>query len=568
MHVVVALLGSTLRRFLQREDGSMSIYSMMLLLPMLLVAGMSVDVMRHETTRARLQSALDRATLAATDLRQSLDEDRTAESVVRDYVETAGMADYLAEVTVQETLNSRSVEVSASMDIDTVFMRLAGVGNLAVNSSSTAEEARGEVEIVLVLDISESMVAGGRTRLANLKIAAQNFVAQVLENDTEGRVSIAIVPFSNHVNLPEALAAQYNIIDRVTTTEGVNCVEFPPAAFQSVSLSTELPLRAASWVDVFTLPTTFGGYVPPERAAPREIGRICPNIPGNLVRLPGNSVADLQANIRGLVGQGTTSINDGMRWGLALLDPATRPVFDRLIAAGELSAALRGRPFDWDRPAAQKIIVVMTDGDHVGQDRLNPGYREGPSPIWRSAGGQYSILDPNRFSSDSRAERCRPFYVPHLNRWHVRPWNGNGGGAMALINCAEPADFDGEGEEWSDGNATRQDWREVWARLPMAWVVMQLYERSGINDFWGQYDAFRSKTVDREMDAQLATMCDMAKANDVTVYGIAFEAPARGQQVIQNCASSLSHYFYTTTSEIDTTFSSIASHIVDLRLVR
>ena len=67
--------------FIRREDGSLIIFSLFLLIMMLMVAGMSVDLMRTETQRSRLQSTLDRAVLAGASLEQTLN----SEDVVRDY---------------------------------------------------------------------------------------------------------------------------------------------------------------------------------------------------------------------------------------------------------------------------------------------------------------------------------------------------------------------------------------------------------------------------------------------------------------------------------------------------
>ena len=81
-------LTGLMARFRREERGSILIFSLFLLIMMLMIAGMSVDLMRSETQRARLQRTLDRAVLAGASLEQTLD----SEAVVRDYFEKAGFA--------------------------------------------------------------------------------------------------------------------------------------------------------------------------------------------------------------------------------------------------------------------------------------------------------------------------------------------------------------------------------------------------------------------------------------------------------------------------------------------
>ena len=70
------------------------------------------------------------------------------------------------------------------------------------------------------------------------------------------------------------------------------------------------------------------------------------------------------------------------------------------------------------------------------------------------------------------------------------------------------------------------------------------------------------------MDEKLSQTCALAKARNVVVYGIAFEAPTSGQQVIQDCATSESYYFNANGLEIQTAFRAIASNISQLRLTQ
>lgn len=105
----------------------------------------------------------------------------------------------------------------------------------------------------------------------------------------------------------------------------------------------------------------------------------------------------------------------------------------------------------------------------------------------------------------------------------------------------------------------------------MQWVAWQLYARpfgGGQTRMDAQMNVFRARTPIETMDSQLDGLCDMARAEEVIVYGIAFEAPENGRTAIANCAISPSHYFNADGLEIRSAFRAIASNISQLRLTQ
>ena len=84
------------QQFMRREDGTITVFAMAVFVLMVGVGGIAVDLMRFEAQRSQLQSTLDRAVLAAA----SLNQQRDAEGVVRNYFETAGFENYRLSVDV------------------------------------------------------------------------------------------------------------------------------------------------------------------------------------------------------------------------------------------------------------------------------------------------------------------------------------------------------------------------------------------------------------------------------------------------------------------------------------
>ncbi|MBP0484056.1 TadE/TadG family type IV pilus assembly protein [Sagittula salina] len=184
----------SLARFWRDDEGTITIFSAIMLILILAITGASVDLMRRESERVRLQVTLDRAVLAAADL----DQGRDPESVVTDYVAKAGLAQQMTGVTATADPGARVVSATADMDFMTLFLPMIGYPTLPIHSRSTAEERIANVEISMVLDISGSM--RWNNRIETLRPAASRFVEKVLTEDSAGVTTLNLIPFAGQVN--------------------------------------------------------------------------------------------------------------------------------------------------------------------------------------------------------------------------------------------------------------------------------------------------------------------------------------------------------------------------------
>lgn len=525
----------SVKAFFGKEDGALIIFALFLFVLMATMGGIALDLMKYETTRTELSQTLDRCTLMAATMEQRLDP----QSVVEDCVTKAGLGDKLRTVTVLNSMNGRDVHATAQADTKPFFMHMIGINSFDAKAGSRAVQTITNVEIVLVLDVSGSMSG---TKIANLRTAASRFVATMIDGDPNRRVSIAVVPYNAQVNLGPVLRSKFNATDVHNVTD-VNCLELPSAAFAQTGIPRTMPLPMMAWSDHYYGTNTSGGYVSPTDtlyARPDTRNNYCRPTPANVVRMPSQNKTQLQSNINGLVAGGNTSIVLGMKWGVALLDPAARSIFDEYIGAGLMPANLAGRPFAYEDNDSMKVIVLMTDGEHVAHNRISDGYKSGPSPIWRSPGdGLYSVHHPSRVGTEK-------YYVPHLNAWRAAPWTNTVAAAV------------------------QQDWREIWANMKLSYVAWQFYGRAlGSSAYTTAMNTMRSVYATAPtMDTMLQNTCAQAKANDVIVYGIAFEAPLNGQTQISRCATSNEHYYAANGDQIGAAFDSIASNLSMLRLTQ
>ncbi len=566
-HMNRAIKGAR-QRFAKDESGTMIIFALILFVLMAMMGGIAVDLMRYETTRTTLQNTLDRSTLAAASLSQSLDP----ESVVRDYFAKAGMTTYLTSVNVDEGLNFREVNANAVADSKPFFLHMIGINEFMAPGASTAEQRISNVEIMLVLDVSGSMAG---TKMTNLKSAASEFVDTVLSSDGEDRISIGLVPYNGQVNLGPTMAAKFN----VTLPTGVAdtaCVDLPASVYTTTEMSRTVVLPTTAYADTFsamsgasgnsqTAPTSTS-YQATSSNGPVSTNRWCPPSAVNIVRPPINDISDLQGYINNMNAIGATSINAGLKWGLSLLDPAARPIFAELADDDVIPETFDVRPFDYTDEEAMKVIVLMTDGSHFAEERMNDAYKDGTSPIYKGTDGYYSV---KHTTGRPTAAGTNEYFVPHL---------------CTTTNCRNGSNTAEAWKSAAHSSGVAQSWQTVWKDLRVSWVAWQLYARAlgtdttrtSLYSTW--MTNFRSLTPTGTMDTQLQDVCTLAKGKrNIVIYGIAFDAPAAGALQIKKCTSGYDplqptgenpYYFSSTPSNIKTAFRAIATNISQLRLTQ
>ncbi len=554
---------AALTEFKRCDEGSLVVFGLVMLVLMIMIGGVAVDVMRYEARRTELQNTLDRSTLAAASLTQK--KDPTA--VVRDYFLKAGILDTLKSVQVTQGLNFRNVDASAVSDTNPLFLHMMEIDKLDAAGHSTAEQRINNVEIMLVLDVSGSMK--GNSKLVNLKAAAKSFVSTVLTNDVEHKISIGIVPFNGQVNLGPVLASKFNIVDQNGTTDRW-CVDLPASTYTSLTISRTDPLTQTANADTYTGSGT---------TAPTETNKWCPSAPAitsnaNIVRMPIQDIATLQGYIDGLQAVGATSINAGLKWGMALMDPSMQGLYNEYMVAGLMPATMAGRPLSYDHEDAMKVVVLMTDGEHFAEERMNTSaspnntnYKSGPSTIWQATDGRMSVFQASKVDNTNLTTICnsKPYYVFASGSksavWQQQPWNG---ASPVAGTCYDPTGV----TNLALLNVTNWTWPQVWATYNLQYVAKTFYYNIVGGSITNWTNTFRSQTATTTMDGQLQSVCTLAKAQGVLIYGIAFEAPANGQTQIANCATSPAHYFNATGLQIASAFSAIANNISQLRLTQ
>lgn len=347
------------KRFAEEEDGVMVVFSMFIILIILMVGGIGVDTMRFEMERTRLQNTIDRAVLAAADLDQTL----TPKAVVEDYFVKAGITDVVPTVTPTTGIGFKTVSAAATRQMDTQFMRMSGVDTMTIPAGATAEERVPNVEVSLVLDISGSMK--DNNRLVNLRTAAKEFIDATIKADTVNRVSINVVPYSEHVNVGPIIFDELNVSQRHSYS---HCIEFDDADFTLTAISTvklHQQMQHFQW-------NTFSNQSGTTQNTRHDT--VCPRNGFESVTAMSQNAAALKASVDAMRPRAGTAIYLGMKWGAYMLDPSFRPLNVKLSAANRSDPNFTTRPAEYSDSKTLKTIVVMSDGENSSSARITSPY--------------------------------------------------------------------------------------------------------------------------------------------------------------------------------------------------
>lgn len=228
---VVDHLSRLLQALLRNERGNIAILFGATAIPLLLVMGGAVDLVRFARYKADLSNAVDAAALALG--RQGQDyAEAQATTFVTNYVNALQVGDTQFNVEgfdVDKTDNGFLVTATGSMR--TIFLPLGKMAdhgspimNMGMNIAAEVVHSSNRLEVALVLDVTGSMNCGNSTsgcdttnwsnpgsssRIVALRSAATTLVNTLMTQDVNDpdMIKIGVVPFEGTVNIGAAYAA-------------------------------------------------------------------------------------------------------------------------------------------------------------------------------------------------------------------------------------------------------------------------------------------------------------------------------------------------------------------------
>lgn len=514
----------SVRNFKNDVRGTFTLFVVGTFSTMVLAAGFAWDVIRFEAMRTHVQLVIDNAALAAAALDQAIDPE-TGEpldpiEVANNYINSVKMPydvdfDPVAEI---NTSVERKVNITADASIGTFFLNIAGTHSLDATLVSTGYEKYAKVEVSLVLDISGSM--GSSTKIGALKTAAANFVTTMLAGNssaTPNLVSINLIPYSTYVNMGPgmfAAAGMSGVHSDLPNAEPSYCVSFSGNAFTSADMPNTLEMAHVTnfgYTNYYNLDDVEGNNL--------STSPYCTTQDWAHIAVMSNDVDALTTQIGNLQATTQTSIDDGVKWGAALLDPSANTLVNNMIALPsghpqKVDSGFADRPvaYGTDNSPSQttKILVVMTDGVNTTQYNMKSQYSNSLNPYSMSGSYYNENTDSLRHSYKS-------------------------------------------GSDWK-----RLSWAELWS-------IETVRDYASSKDRgWSTY--MTSSNTGSNKDARLNNICSAAKNAGTKIYTIAYETTQTSGNTMFNCSNGHGYFHAATESTINDVFSNISSGIKKLQL--
>ncbi|WP_224825871.1 Tad domain-containing protein [Cognatishimia sp. MH4019] len=528
-------------RFAREEDGSLTIFSLFLMLAMLLTTGLAVDVMRYENQDTLLRNTADSAVLACADMQQEQDP----KSVVLDFFEARGLSHVISEdgIKVEEGLNFRRCDVEVAANMQTMFIDAdiftndgyEGIKYLSSDKTSAAEERITDIEISLVLDVSGSM---GGSKIRDLHDAGKKFVDDVIREEFQGvsgTTSISVIPYNGKVNAGKELADAFGVAAQYSNgTSASHCVRFKPEHFQYTNFPTGTVRRIAH----YDADTNY--YNDQNDNEDRILRPHCQTDPNDRNKIMVHEIdpEKLKTKIGRLTTGGWTATDVGAKWGTVLLDPTSRDNISSLV-----DESVNTRPEDFLDPETMKVLVIMTDGDNTRQYDLKEEFKTGMSHVYYSENKDRYIVN-----LDWRSSGQKQWYLPHNDkeRWNV-PNNMSDIVQVSWPDLMQRYNLEYISEYFYDNYNTWEN-KTRWA------------EEEFTNDTNGAGNALA--------DSNLLAVCEKAREKQILIYTIAFSAPAHAQNILTQCAGASGNALIVGSNNLDNAFETIASKINHLKLIQ
>lgn len=198
-------LARHVRGFLGNRNANVAMIYAIAIVPVILAAGVGLDLARAMIVKSALAEALDAAALSVGS-NQGLTQAQM-QTQAQNYFNANYKVDssYGTPATVTVTPGTNQVTVSTSVPMPTMLVKVVGINSVPITASSTVVWGQTKLWVSLVLDNTGSMTQSdstGTSKMSALKTATHQLLSLLQSASANaGDVRVAIVPFSKTVNV-------------------------------------------------------------------------------------------------------------------------------------------------------------------------------------------------------------------------------------------------------------------------------------------------------------------------------------------------------------------------------
>lgn len=328
-------------RFKRNDRGAVAVVIALALIPLMVAAGMAIDLSRAYLVKARLSNALDAAGLAVGSMRTNTADKVFLKAKFLEFVALNYAADDLG-ATHDLTFDDQGgiITVTGKASLDTVFMRIVGIDTMTVGADAEIVVETNGLELVMVLDNTGSMKSNGK--LGDMKTSALELIDILFGDQVNPQLlKVGLVPFDQTVNIGTANA---------TYVPNANSMAWGMSSWGGCVMARTYPHDVRD-----SNPAASGAWEPyyfPNSSW--DHNKYCPNPITPLT----NDRATLESEINAMEALGSTHINLGAVWGWRTISP--------------------GEPFTegaaYNDPDWNKAVIILTDGENTMIDSYYSAY--------------------------------------------------------------------------------------------------------------------------------------------------------------------------------------------------
>ena len=204
MKKFAALTSSKFKQFIDDRKGAVAVLMASGIVVMVAAVGIATDAARGYILKARLSQALDAAALAGGRAFFS----PTRDDEIKMYFDANFPPGFMAATVTGPTItvdeSAGTVQVTATAEIDTAFMKLVHQDKISVGSTTEVTRDTKALDLVIAIDMSGSMDTdlNGEPRIAAARQAALDLVDILYGAETfKDLLKIGVVPWNAKVNV-------------------------------------------------------------------------------------------------------------------------------------------------------------------------------------------------------------------------------------------------------------------------------------------------------------------------------------------------------------------------------
>lgn len=564
------------RPYLRHDRGAVAIMFAVMLLPLMILLGMSIDLGRAYYINSVITGASDAAALAGAKAGGGTANMTRAATAMFNANIPSNFPATIGGPTIQFSSNNQVITVAANATINTTMAQLVGVTQLTTTGTAQAQISTQGAEVVLALDNTGSMYGGP---MSDEISAAQTLVTALYGSasvDTVQGLWVGVVPYSTTVNIKisGSPAAGSSWLTSVGQAQIANVNLYPNIAATGTSVGGQwmgcIEARSPKALSLTAAQYTTYGYTnyaagldfsdtPPTSAATKFTPYLYPSTMAHIYTFgqPLN--------------RGTTSS------ATAAKATTSSPPWGR-------TGVTRGDN-DWSLTGTVPTGSGLYFGDNY---KWNAGNVDGNFGVGPNLGCPIPILPltqsqttvQNTISNMKAAFRGGTMIAVGLNAawWVLSPsWKGLWPGVPSTIPQAYTLP---DGTKplkvivlMTDGQNQWYDWPVGVPGLPN---VANNYAADADYTGYGRLAEGRAGTANAsgagtQLNTNMANMCTTIKNNGIIIYTLIYthgnSIDNATQTLFQNCATDSDHYFFAASgSDLQTAFANIGQSITNLRL--